>query len=438
VFKVVRLRQILDQTRHRILFVPMLFVAGSIGFSQLILWIDRQLADDDLPKYFETTVGSGRLILSAIAGGLISSITLLLSLMLVAVQLTNSQFSPRTLRYWIGDKTQQITIGIVLGTTVYCLLILKETRTFGENEELAPHLSVLLALIAGVLSLVAVVRSVDHMADGLRVGSVANNISTQTTKLIEQNNRLSPIESPAIAPVPKADSSEAVISVPDSATPVISSESGWVQQIDEDAILSLIEQGSTAYFSVALGDFVLPESAIMWVWPSPDEECITKIRSSVALGDTRTMQQDIGFGILQLVDIALRALSPGINDPNTANDIIVHLSVIMLALWERPIAPAHRVENSRTIVRSDLTHGEYLHAAFDQIRRYGAGDCEVAATMVKVLKSLSNETSRRNLPGPQDPITDIIEQILEQVDNSNFLAHDKIFIQNLWNSDDRR
>ena len=121
----VRLRQLLDQARHRLLFLPLLFVVAGIALSQSMLRIDRSWGDDDVPDILRTTVDSARSILTAISGGLITSITLLLSMMLVAVQLASSQFSPRTLRNWIGDRSQQAAIGFVLGTTVYCLLILR-------------------------------------------------------------------------------------------------------------------------------------------------------------------------------------------------------------------------------------------------------------------------------------------------------------------------
>ena len=176
----VRIRQLLDQIRHRLLFLPVLFVIGAVVLSQLMLRLDDRLGDDDVPDFLRTTVDSARSILTAIAGGLITSITLLLSMMLVAVQLASSQFSPRTLRNWIGDRSQQAAIGFVLGTTVYCLLILRATRTFEDGDPLTPNASVLVAMVLGIGSLVAVVRSVDQLTNRLRIGSVASRILDDT------------------------------------------------------------------------------------------------------------------------------------------------------------------------------------------------------------------------------------------------------------------
>ena len=102
----VRLRQALDRLGHRLGFIPLVAIAAAVVAAQVMLAVDARLDDSDLPRVLETTVGSGRAILTAIAGGLISSVTLLLSLTLVAVQLASSQFSPRTLRNWTGDRTQ--------------------------------------------------------------------------------------------------------------------------------------------------------------------------------------------------------------------------------------------------------------------------------------------------------------------------------------------
>jgi uncharacterized membrane protein len=136
------------------------------------------------------------------------------------------------------------------------------------------------------------------------------------------------------------------------------------------------------------------------------------------------MQQDIGFGILQMVDIALRALSPGVNDPNTANDMIVHLGVVLLRLWERPMTPSVRRADGKTIVRSDLEHADFLRGAFDPIRHHGASDPNVAATMIRTLATLRSETVRRELPGPVEPIDAVIDQIVAAVERSDVSAND--------------
>lgn len=424
----VRIRQLLDQIRHRLLFLPVLFVLGAVVLSQLMLQLDDRWGDDDVPDYLRTTVDSARSILTAIAGGLITSITLLLSMMLVAVQLASSQFSPRTLRNWIGDRSQQAAIGFVLGTTVYCLLVLRATRTIDDGDPLTPNASVLVAMVLGIGSLVAVVRSVDQLTNRLRIGSVASRILDDTVKIIEHDERMMPTEDPVITPASRPIDGESEVELPDDAHPVVAAGSGWVQQIDVETALDAAPEGSTLYFPLSVGSFVFPDSPIAWVWPGPDDpgHCDETVGHSVAIGDTRTMQQDVGYGIVQMVDIAIRALSPGVNDPNTASDLVAHLGVTMLKIWERPIAPTRQERNGRIVIRRNLDHADYLHAAFDPIRRYGAGDPDVAGTVIRTLATLRSEAIRRELPGPLGPIDQVIEQMAEAVAASDLAELDKV------------
>jgi len=407
----VQVRQFLDYIRHRILYVPMLCVVVAIPASQATLYIDRQV-DGDLPRLIETTVDSGRAILTSISGGLIASITLLLSMMLIVVQLAGSQYSPRTTRDWLGDRSQQWAIGLVLGATVYCLLVLRELRETSDGDPLTPHISVIAALVFGISSLIAVVRSVDHLANGVRIGAVASSITEETVDLIRNQVQIPEFEKPNATPSGQRVHLHSERDWPDHAVAICAAGSGWIQQISEDSILSALPKGSTARVTGVIGGFTLPNAPLMWVWPDPDdEETIEKLLNSVAVGDSRTMQQDVGFGILRLVDIAVRALSPGVNDPNTANDVIVHLGVIALALWELPEAPSVRESDGRTVIRTDLDHADYLHSAFDPIRRYGSGDPTVVLTMLRTLQTLLSEVSRRDLPGPTEPIEELISSL---------------------------
>lgn len=426
------LRQLADRVRHRLLLVPVALVVFSVLLSQGMLAVDRRVDGDSLPSVLLTTVDSGRSILTAIAGGLISSVTLLLSMMLVAVQLASSQFSPRTVRNWIGDRTQQIAIGVVLGTAVFCLLILRETRSFGEGEGLTPHLSVLLALVLGVTSLIAVVRSVDHLTNQLRIGSVASGIMNETVRLIDQEKRLRTTENPGLTPAGRPSESNRPVDPPEGAQAIEAATSGWVQQIDQEVLFKAIPKGSTVYVPVSLGSFVPAHTPLAWVWPKIDaDNDADAIRNSFALGDGRTLQQDIGFGIVQLVDIALRALSPGVNDPNTANDIIVHLGVVMLAVWDTPVGVTVREEDDRSMIRQDLDHADYLQAAFGSIRRYGASDPDVCSTLLRVLGSLRSETIRRGFDGPLEPISELAAQVLAAVEGAGLAEHDEAAVRAL-------
>lgn len=414
----VRIRQLLEQFRYRLFVIPLVLVLASIVLARVTLAIDAAIDPGTLPNILVVSVDSGRAVLGALAGGLISSVTLLLSLMLVAVQLASSQFSPRTSRDWLADRTQQVAIGTVLAAAVYCLVVLRETRTLDGEGSLTPNISVLVALVLGVLALLGVVSSVDELANSVRISAVARRIMVQTVAIIEReegHNDNRGLEPPvpiahvtpgtAIAPVPDD---------PDEVTVIEAADPGWLQQIDANAILHALPEGTTCRMAAPLGGFILPSAPVMTVHPKVDDEVRRKLLNAIAIGDTRTMQQDVGFGILRLVDVAMRALSPGINDPNTAKDVIVHLGAVMIKLWERPPAQAEHHRDGRMLAVKVSTHGELLHSAFDPIRRYGADDPDVILTIIETLSSVRAEAVRRRLPGPVAPIDQLRSQFLEE------------------------
>jgi uncharacterized membrane protein len=410
----VRLRQVVDQVRHRLSFVPMLYVAGAIGLSALMLWIDRGLSDEDIPELLRTTVPSARSVFTAIAGGLITSFTLLLSLMLVAVQLASSQFTPRSLRGWLGNRTVQHAVGLALGTTVFCLLALRSTRDFAEEgTPVIPNISVLVAVALGVASLVAVVRTVDHVTNSLRVGSVVNRLAKETIDALHTETRMGATVSSTTAPTPAGTATH-----PAGSTPIEAPTAGWIQQIDEESILEALGPGSTAWVVVPLGAFAPRRSPLLWVHPAlgaDDEATARQLSRAFALGDTRTMQQDVGFGLVQLTDIAVRALSPGVNDPSTANDVIARLSDVLLRLWSQaPTAPTCS-SDERTLVRYNVTHGEHLDRIVRSLCRYGSADADVLEALHDALLTIRNEVLRRGLPGPLEPLDDALSTVQAEI-----------------------
>jgi len=422
-FGIVHLRQIADRIRHRLSFVPVLYVVVAIVLVQVLLLVDRSLGDQQLPTWLETTVDSARSVFSAMAGGLITSITLVLSMMLVAVQLASSQFSPRTLRDWLGNRSLQHTIGVVLGTTVFCLLALRSTRDFDdEGTAVVPHVTVLVAVALGVVSLVAVVRAVDHLTHSVRVGSVADRVASETIAVVRRTDQVPTGQSPTSIPASAGTATAADDAVPDDADALESPRAGWIQQIDEQALLEALPDGGVAHVVADIGGFTPAGAPLAWIAPPPDQQCRGRLLDAFAIGDNRTMQQDVEFGLVQLTDIAVRALSPGVNDPTTACDVIVYIGNVLLSIWERPEAPRRVAAEGREVVMRRPTHAAYLARAVGPIRRYGAGDPEVMSTLVRTLVSVRDEVRRRGLPGPMEPLDRAIDDTLAVADTDGWTA----------------
>ncbi len=401
----VRVRQLVYAASQRLLFVPMLYVGAAVVLWRVMATLDGRIDATQLPASITVTLEGGRATLTALASGLITSVTLLLSLMLVAVQLASSNFSPRTLHDWTGDRSQQNTIGLVLGTAVFCLLVLRETSISDEDSTQAPHLSVSLAVVLAIVSLTAVVWYVDHLTSTLRVGSIARTITSQTVNLVRQRGeRLEDeLAGSSIANVVAASDRP---TPPDNAVPVVSRQGGWIQQIDEDRLMAAMPNGSTGYLTAEIGSHLLPGQPFLYVVSEGDEsDWLEAVGDSVAVGSERTMQDDFGYGITKLVDVALRALSPGINDPNTAQEIVVGVGTVLLAFWSYSEQPTHRTADGRSLVRQHLRHADVLEGAIGPIRRCGADDPLVIVALLRMLGSLESEVRRRDLPGPIEPLS---------------------------------
>jgi uncharacterized membrane protein len=428
---VVRLRQLVEDARHRLALVPMTLLVGGIVLSQVSLFIDRRIDDESLPVILTTTVDSARSILGAIAGGLITAVTLLVSMVLVAVQLASGQLSPRTLRNWLGDRVLQRAVGVVLGTTVFCLLGLRSARQLGDDVSVVPSITVLVGVALGVTSLIYVVRAVDHVTTSLQIGTIAQRLTDDTIVTIRTNGS-DVDERPRMAPVAAQHAPLAAASddLPDDVVAVEADHAGWVQQVDAEQLAAALPEGATAWIAVVHGGYVFTNAPVAWVdLPDVDDDvrtrCLADVRSSFAFGPSRTMQQDIGFGMAQLTDIAVRALSPGINDPQTARDILMHLGEILRELWASEPADATFERDGRRVYRRIPGPEEHLRAALDPIRHYGRHDPTVMRTLAEMLDTLRAEIVRQGLPGPVEPIDRWLDELLGDLDDDDWTERER-------------
>lgn len=412
-----RLEALRSRLTENLFFVPFLMLAGSIALSQIMVWIDRSMAEDVLPGWFSVTVGSSRSILSAIAGGTITAASIVFSLTLVAVQLAASQFSPRVLRGFLGDRFQQLVMGTVIGTFSYSLLVLREVRSATEDIDRAflPQLSVATAVVLSVASMVAILGSIDHTAKSLRVGSVADEIMRSTLEVIERNfsPRLASegssddgeavpvlVDAPSIAPSPPGtDLAPVDHHPPDDARLVLAPRTGWVTALQAERLLECVPDGGTVLVSAAVGTFVVEGTPIASVWPADLDDVdriVHELPSMLLIEDSRTMQQDVSFGLIQMNDIALRALSPGVNDPNTANEVIVRVGAILTAIYRMTLPPVESTDGKRRVLRPvDPSHGDYVEQAFEPIRRYARSDPRVLEVIARTIQSIISDVHRR-------------------------------------------
>ncbi len=379
----VQIESILDTIRSSFFFVPMLFVVGGVLLGELGVTLDERITTDaDLPFRLTATVDSARLVLSVVAGATITFAGIAFSVSLLIISLTSSQYSPRAVSGVFRDPFNKRVIGIVVGTFAYCLVVIRSVR--GPLEEggtpVVPSLSAGLAVLFGLVAILSIVAFINHSAHTMNISTILHRITGEGVAQLRSRWTEDP-------------SPEAAAEIPAGAGfQLPAGEAGWVQQLDEDTLLGLVQPGGILRVETGVGRYVTSGSPLGTLWPFPEDPdaVATRARQAADIGRDRTTQQDVSYSIRQLADIALRALSPGINDPTTAQDAIFHMAPILEEMLHRHPPARVTTEEGRTIVNPHrIDHAAMVALAFDEIRLAAAGQPSVARYLLAVLHRLS-------------------------------------------------
>ena len=379
------LRALWQRLATSIWLIPSVSIAAAtlLGF----VLVDARIDGDGLltPLGFGVSPEGVRSVLSTIAGSTITVVGVTFSLTVVALQMAASQYSPRLLRTFLADRANQAVLSVLLGTFVYALLVLRQVRSAtDEVEAVVPQFAVAVALALTLLSVGMLLFFFHHLSQQLRVESILRDVERATLRVIHRYEELDPdLESPVSLPDPPVGS-----------VPIEASRSGYLQAVDADLLyVRLVGDGLVLRIRPTIGSHVTAGTTIAWVWHRDGEEIedvadvSAAVYRSLSVGFERTLQQDVAFGIRQLVDVAARALSPAVNDPATAVNAIGSLSVLVCACAVRRLGPAMKMDDDgRVRVGAPApTFAELLTLACDQPLRYGADEPTVLAEILRLL-----------------------------------------------------
>lgn len=377
-------------------FIPGLMIIGAVPLALGLAYLDAQYAveavTETLPPplrwLLSTSSVSARAILQTIAGGMLSVATLSYSMTLVVLTLASSQYGLRILQLFVEDRANSLVLGTFLGSTVYCLVLL---TVVGNPEQglTVPRLSVLFAFLWALVNLGAFTFFFHHVVASIRashvIRAIGDELRHRIASLPEETTGYEGLED-------YAEALRRVEGVPHATMGV--SRSGYVQVIDLEGLAGLAQERSITVRTLCrAGDWVIEGSPLATVYgPDLDEVGLEEslrqeIDACFVIGDRRTPIQDFEFGIYQLEEIALRALSPSVNDPHTAINCINELGVI-LAYLARAYAPSsvRIAEDGRPLVVREITDYQGLvESAFRSIRLHGAENTVVMASLLDVL-----------------------------------------------------
>jgi uncharacterized membrane protein len=402
-----RLAEWTDRIRHSLWFVPTICTVAAAVLAIVLIWVSEltDLQATGIPLVFSAGVDGARAMLQAIAGSIITVAGVIFSITIVALQLTSTQFSPRVLRNFLRDRSNQLVLGVFVGTFIYTLLVLRSIRS--QDEDIAafvPSIAITGALLLTLVSMGMLIYFIHHISVRIQVTSIVASVAEDTLETIERMSRRwrpsedrpwQPARSGAAATVPPSGAvPPEAVRPPGLLLPAI--ESGYLQFVDIGRLVHiagdanghlrlLVAPGAWIQAGVPCATF----STSADLDPEPGD-LANAVGEAFGIGHERSMAEDVAFGIQQLVDVAIKALSPSVNDPTTAINCIDRLVQVLVATGEDPDPPRVFADVDGEIRLEIPFPGfdELLDLSFDQIRHYGGTTPAVVVHLARAFSQL--------------------------------------------------
>jgi uncharacterized membrane protein len=390
----VRFLNIWERLRANFWFVPTLMASSAALLAFVMLTLDEAIQRSALMAISWAYIGSpegARALLSTVAGSIITVAGVTFSITIAALTLASSQFGPRLLRNFLRDTGNQLVLGTFIATFLYCLLVLRTIH--GYNEDIfVPNLSISVGVALAIASLGVLIYFIHHVSVSIQADAIIATVGKDLETTIE---RLFPEQLGTAVPESRLCDRHEARPWDDSSDwyKIISEEGGYVQAIDTDKLLRIATQRDIVVRLLHRpGQFVVRESAIAHIWPDTDSAATfaDQINDVFIFGSQRTLTQDVLFATEQLVEIAVRALSPGINDPFTAIACIDQLGAGLCCLARRAIPDAYRYDDGDQlrVIAEPVSFADIVDAAFDQIRQYGRTNSAVTNHLLETITSI--------------------------------------------------
>jgi uncharacterized membrane protein len=387
------LRSVVSSLRASLWFVPTLVVTLSIIVAVTLVETDALVGlklAKQWPRLFGASAAGSRAMLSAVATSMMTVAGVVFSITIVALSLTSTQYSPRVLRNFMRDRPTQVVLGVFVGIFAYCMVVLRTIRG-SDYGDFIPSLAVLGGLAYAFFGIAMLIFFIHHVAQSIQASSILARIAKDTQAAIE---KLFPEQ--IGQPPDDADADADTGQIPHSWTRIEAARGGYITAVDSDKVLKYaIEHDRVLRLSVATGDFVVEGACLLEISGAgavTDDEA-RRMRGWLQTGRQRTVEQDAAFGLQQLVDVALKALSPGINDPTTACMCIDQLSALLTRLASRHMPGSHRMTDNRLrVIAPSSDFAAMLAITIDPIVQHSRSDVQVLARLLDALAIIAGAT----------------------------------------------
>jgi len=405
-----------EALRTNLWLVPTIEIALAVGLFACTYAIDRAAYNGSvqLPKFvISGTPDAARQILTAIAAAVITVVTLVFSITIVTLTLASTQFGPRMLRNFIRDRITQVTLGSFVATFVYAILALVSIGS-GSHGGLVPHLSITVTMALVVADVIVLVVFIDHIARSIQLPQVIASIAKDLSGAIEA-------EAGPRYSGPKAGPSlsEMLVRLEEDSGVVRAPGSGYLQYVSMSTLMDISTRSNSVIRLLHRpGHFVVEGNPLAQVWPAGAAPGVARaLGGAHATGPHRTLTQDVSFAVDQLVEIAIRALSPAVNDTFTALACIDWLgdSLCKLAAQWQP-AEVHRDASGHVrVITVTVRFHRLVERAHDKIRQASRG---MPAVMIRQLEGLESVIAYTDLPEDRELLIRQAQMILRSSEES--------------------
>jgi uncharacterized membrane protein len=382
-------------------FIPATMAVAALCLAIGCIWIDVVWNEAYWPKALRwlllTQPDGARAVLQTIAGSMVTVAGVTFSITIATVSQASVQFGPRLMTNFMQDTGNQITLGTFIATFIFCLIVLRTVQ--GSNGDgngmFVPNVSIAVGMLLAIASLAVLIYFFQHIPDSIHISMMVSGVGLRLRALVDE---LYPTR---IGEAPEQDPAEESYAAGEGAiedaAPVFAKSYGYVQHIDADALMAVAKQCDLIIWAtVRPGTFVDTNAPLAYVKPSLrlDDRTQDRIRAGYIVGRKRTPTQDLLFLIDQLVEVAGKALSPGINDPITAMSCVNWLASGLIEFSDRDVPSPCRHDGSGNlrVIAAPITYAQFANAMFAQLRPYVETDRNAAIHMMDSIARIAHHT----------------------------------------------
>ncbi|MDO5504236.1 MAG: DUF2254 domain-containing protein [Actinomycetia bacterium] len=392
------------RARESFWFLPAVLVVLAVALSQLTLLLDRRI-DLDWAGNSQLALGvdGSRGLLTTIGGSVLAVAGTAFSITISVIATASSSYGPRLVRNFMKDRGNQLVLGVFVATFAYCIIVLRSVTAADSDagrQAFVPYISVYLALLIALLNIGCLVYFIHHIADSIQISTLVRAVRGDLTRVAGKEYPATDEEwDDDAVPAVRLDPRDADVEV------VTVGANGYLNGVDTSSLLTIArEQGIIIEMVPRVGDHVIAEEQLARVRhiSDPDDpegaagsDLEDRIRSNVTVGAARSPHQDIRFALQQVAEVAVRAMSSGVNDSYTAQNAIEELGSGMAAIargLEPPEGIADRNGDLRLVLRRPRPI-ELIDLVFDDLRIHGTGDPRIMRAAIQLAKRVAEAGS---------------------------------------------